>query len=131
MNKYKRKTAIRNYFQAGLIIYTFYVVYYLLFVPGKTTEQIILICVFIGLVAWISALLREKRKLQIDLLLSLRADLLLKSECTKAGVASKCKEEKDTLVYVLGLLGYKKEPLETVEDIDNLLKEFKKLDKNE
>lgn len=131
MNKYKRKTTIRDFIQAGLIIYTFYVVYYLLFVPGKTTEQIIFICVFIGLVAWISTLLREKRKLQIDLLLSLRADLLLKSDYTKAGVASKYKEEKDTLVYVLDLLGYEKESLKTVEDINNLLKEFKKLDKNE
>jgi hypothetical protein len=127
MNKYKIKTAIRDFIHAGLVIYTFFVVYYLLFVPDKTTEQIIFICVFIGLVAWITTLLREKRKLQIDLLLSLRADLLLKSDYTKAGVASKYKEEKDTLVHILGLLGYEKEPLETVEDIDNLLKEFRRL----
>ena len=131
MNKYKIKTAIRDFIHAGLVIYTFFVVYYLLFVPDKTTEQIIFICVFIGLVAWISTLLREKRKLQIDLLLSLRADLLLKSDYTKAGVASKYKEKKDTLVYVLDLLGYEKETLKTVEDINNLLKEFKKIGKNE
>ena len=40
---------------------------------------------------------------------------------------SECKifeKEEDFLVDILGLLGYKKEPLETVEDIDNLLKEF-------
>lgn len=60
------------------------------------------------------------------MLLDLKTDLLLKSECAKAGVASKYNREieEDTLVDILGLLGYKKELLQTVEDIDNLLKEF-------
>ena len=40
---------------------------------------------------------REIIKERIDLLLSLRAVLLLKSDYTKAGIASKHKEEKDTL----------------------------------
>ena len=142
MKKRKIKKVIEQFIEAVLIILSFYAALDL-FISlnlyfGKnrssniytyTINKFIFLCVFIGLVIWITALLRKKRKLQIDLLLKLRADLLIKSEFTKAGVADKYKEgkEEDLLVYVLGLLSYEKESLDTAEDIDSLLKEFKRL----
>jgi len=138
MKKRKIKKVIEQFIEAVLIILSFYAALDL-FISlnlyfGKnrssniytyTINKFIFLCVFI----WITALLRKKRKLQIDLLLKLRADLLIKSEFTKAGVADKYKEgkEEDLLVYVLGLLSYEKESLDTAEDIDSLLKEFKRL----
>ena len=126
MNKYKIKTAINYFIWAALVFFTFFVVFYLISFPNKTIEQVIFLCASLGLVVWIIVLEREKTILQVELLKRLKADLLLKSDYAKAGVASKYKEEKETLVYVLGLLGYKKDLLETVEDIDNLLEKFKR-----
>ena len=124
MNKYKIKNGIKYIICTALVIYFFSVIFYLIIFPNKTIEQIIFLCGTACLVVWIYVLEREKSILRVELLKRLRADLLLKSECTKAGVANKYKEEKeeDLLVYILGLLGCEKELLRTVEGINNLLK---------
>ena len=137
MKKRKIKKVIEQFIQAVLIILSFYAALDLFtslgmyfdknrssYIYTYTINKFIFLCVFIGLVIWVTILLGKKRKLQIDLLQKLRVDLLLKSELTKAGVVDKYKEEKeeDLLVYVLSLLGYEKESLDTAEDIDNLLK---------
>ena len=137
MKKRKIKKVIEQFIQAVLIILSFYAALYLFtslgmyfdknnssYIYTYTINKFIFLCVFIGLVIWVTILLGKKRKLQIDLLQKLRVDLLLKSELTKAGVVDKYEEEKeeDLLVYVLSLLGYEKESLDTAEDIDNLLK---------
>ncbi|HER23759.1 MAG TPA: hypothetical protein ENO17_01695 [Candidatus Atribacteria bacterium] len=124
MNKYKIKSGIKYIIFTALVIYFFSVIFYLFIFPNKTIEQIIFLCGTACLVVWIYILEREKSILRVELLKRLRADLLLKSECAKAGVANKYKEEKeeDLLVYILSLLGYKKEPLKTVENVNDLLK---------
>ena len=124
MNKYKIKNGIKYIICTALVIYFFSVIFYLIIFPNKTIEQIIFLCGTACLVVWIYVLEREKSILRVELLKRLRADLLLKSECTKAGVANKYKEEKeeDLLVYILNLLGCEKELLGTVEGINNLLK---------
>ncbi|MBE3128875.1 MAG: hypothetical protein IMZ60_04270 [Actinobacteria bacterium] len=124
MNKYKIKNGIKYIICTALVIYFFSVIFYLIIFPNKTIEQIIFLCGTACLVVWIYVLEREKSILRVELLKRLRADLLLKSECTKAGVANKYKEEKeeDLLVYILDLLGCEKELLGTVEGINNLLK---------
>jgi len=142
MKRRKIRKVIETTVEAVLIILSFGALFYLAsslgwyfqkdgpdFQPNYTftINKFIFLCVFIGLVAWISILLSEKKILKTELLFELRGDLLIKSEYAKAGVSSKYNREieEDTLVDILGLLSYKEEPLETVEDIDNLLKEFK------
>lgn len=135
MKKRKIKKVIEQFIEAVLIILSFYaaldlfpslVLYFSKnrssYIYTYTINKFIFLCVFIGLVVWIISLQREKSILKVELLKRLKVDLLLKSDFAKAGVASKYKEEKDVLVYVLGLLGYEKESLDTAEDIDNLLK---------
>lgn len=68
MNKYKIKTAIEDFVYTVLVIFTFFVVYYLITIPNQPIKQVIFLCGFIGMVVWITALKNEKFKLQVALL---------------------------------------------------------------
>ena len=123
MNKYKIKTAIEDFVYAVLVIFTFFVFYYLITIPNKTIEQVVFLCVFIGMVVWITALKNEKFKLQVALLKRLRANLLFGLAYKEKGYKN---GERDLIMDVLYLLGCppSKPGYDAEENAKNWLKKF-------
>jgi CDP-diglyceride synthetase len=128
MKAYKTKTYIKNLILTFLVFFAVAVVWYLInpSMEENKIASILLIIIFICMAFMINEIIilkREKARLKVKLLFELRDTYKLTGKVTKY-IEGYEEGEKNILFHILHLLGCRGS-LETVEDIDKLIKEVK------